>query len=449
MSLSRRIDRFGSVTWPTLLAFGAALLVAAAHATAERREPILIQQTFLLSPPAMVGLGVSPELKLRLAIDPGGRVTEVETLSIQPATDYDAELSADVEEQLKMWRFAPAREDGVAVAASVELLVKVRETAGSFEDVVGAARNEIFFGSPEAKTAQLLRLPFPERQKLVDRYAGELEKHLVQDQKRTASSARFIVYSDAADPEVAQVLANNLEAAYNTFEEALGRNIEVQPERFKMVAFLFNRRQNFVSARAALRSTTNADGFYVAPGVLAFHQETAPEFLLSLMIHEAFHAFSDRRLRRPGRIGQPWFEEGMADYFGSSQIKKGRIVPGKTISRQFVMHYGQVFKQKTQAGLTLPGLKRAIKAHEVPDLKQLVGLSRQEFYGDDLELNYAVSWMLIHFLRHGEADFLDDQFPRLALYLYEGYGMTEACQLVYGLSMAELQSRFEDYVAAF
>lgn len=418
-------------------------------ATAERSEPILIRQTPLLSPPVMIGLGVVPELRMSLEIDERGSVTAVETLSIEPSTEYDDLLSTDVADQLGHWRFAPAREDGIPVATRLELMVQVRESTGSVDDLSSSERELIFFGEPEERTSRLLRLPPEERKKIVDRYALEAEKNLAQSRKRRAESARFLVLSDAENEDVARVLANNLEAAYNTFEQVFADSIELQPEKYKIVAFLFSSRESFHATQKALRNTTIADGFYAAPGVLAFHQEAPSDRILAVMIHEAFHAFADRKLRNPSREELRWFEEGMAEYFGNSQVKKGQIVPGKTITRQFVMHYGRVLKATTQAGFTLPILKRAIRQGEAPALGELLSMARQEFYGDQIQLNYGTSWMLIHFLRHGRDEWISDQFPRLALYLYEGYDPETVIEQVYGLTVDQLQPMFDEYARTF
>src|SRR5439155_19850625 len=86
---------------------------------------------------------------------------------------------------------------------------------------------------------------------------------------------------------------------------------------------------SFRALRAEFGVWDLAEGFYHSPGLLAAHLEmTSSEELLHLLLHEAVHAYLDRYIERPGVRLPLWLNEGLAEYFGNSDIKDGRIVPG-------------------------------------------------------------------------------------------------------------------------
>jgi hypothetical protein len=68
------------------------------------------------------------------------------------------------------------------------------------------------------------------------------------------------------------------------------------------------------------------------------------------------------------------------------------------------------------------------------------------FYGERRELYYSLSWLLVHFLRHGEEGWAETLFPDLMLYLVEGYDPEASLRAVYGVDEAEMAERFRAYV---
>ncbi|HVS63830.1 MAG TPA: energy transducer TonB [Thermoanaerobaculia bacterium] len=444
-------------SWPALLSLPALLpllavlmLAPSAGAAAEERAAALLRRTPLVVPPSVAGLQSSPEVSVRLRVDTRGRIAEAEVLAIEPSSELDAALSAEVLVQLDGWRFAPAMIDGSAVESTVHFRVQFRDVPESREATVETMLHTFSLGEARRRAVELSRLGLEERQQIIERFARVAESNLDPASRRRAESPRFVAISDARDEGVAEALARNLEATWNQFSEILGRDLEPQPERYKLVAYLFASRASYADTRIALRDGTVGEGFYAAPGFLAFHQESIdPGEVLSTLIHESFHAFSDRLLRRPGRPGEPWLEEGLAEYFGNSEVKKGELVPGRTLHRKFLMHYGQVFKLRTQAGISVAELKRAVGSGDAPTIRELVEATHQEFYGERLHLYYGTAWLLVHFLRHGEPEWRTGAFPQLLLYLYEGYPAAAALESVYGTTVDDLEGGFARYVRGF
>ncbi len=434
------------------LTFGLALLAALTGATPASaqddttRDAILLRRTLLLTPTEMLGQSTAPEVRVELQIDARGRVTDARALSITPSSELDDILREHVRTSLGGWRFAPALREGEPVPSSIELMVQYRAFANSPREAVRTASETFFFGDPGRQRSEVMQKPFEWRKETIDRYAETARQATDEGTLRRTDSPRFVIFTDTSDDEIGEILANNLEVTYGLFQQILEPALEPQPERYKMVAFVYSSRAAFANARAALRATSTADGFYLAPGFFAFHREIVdPDELLGLMIHETFHAFSDRKLRRPRSTPLYWLEEGLAEYFGNSQVKKGTLVPGRTIRRKFLMHYGQVFKRQTEAGLSLQQLRQALRRGETPPLESLASMSHQEFYGEDHSLHYGLAWLLVHYLRHGEDSWAESRFPSLLLYLYEGYDTVAALERTYGLTPAEVQEQLLDY----
>ena len=434
----------------TANAFGKAGALTVQVAQDDRPSPILIRRTQLFTPPEMVGSELEPEVAVRLQVDETGRVTRVTADDIRPSSDFDELIRSNVSEELSRWRFAPAIEDGQPQASEVQLSLQYRAFASTDDELVVEMQDDFFLGNPELREAEALRLPFDQRKIVIDSLAAVADRHLVAEHRRRADSARFVVVTDARREETAEAVAGNLEAAYQTFEEIFGGHLEPQPEKYKQVAYFFSSQAALNKVQSDLRNTTLGAGFYKAPGFLAFHQEVLdPGELLGTLIHEAFHSFSDRKLRPPGRVGLLWLEEGLAEYFGNSEVKRGRLVPGRALRRKFLIHHGRVLKLDTQTAFELGDVKRAVRAGEAPSIAELFSSTRQDFFGEQVRLNYSTSWLLVHFLRHGEPEWEDGEFPSFLLYVYEGYPAEAALELVYGLSAQDAEPLFQEYVKKF
>ena len=448
LAVAPRVDASG--VSPVNAAGIAAVALPTGVSQEDRISPILIRRTQLFTPPEMVGSEVEPEIAVRLRVDANGKVTEVTADDIRPASEFDDLIRQHVAEALARWRFAPAIKDGEPLASEVQLSLKYRAFATTDDELVVEMQDDFFLGNPELREAESLRLPFDQRKIVIDSLAAVADRHLVAEQRRRADSARFVVVTDARREETAQAVAGNLEASYQTFEAIFARHLEPQPEKYKQVAYFFSSRAALNKLQSDLRNTTLGAGFYQAPGFLAFHQEVLdPGELLGTLIHEAFHSFSNRRLRPPGQVKQLWLEEGLAEYFGNSEVKRGKLVPGRTLRRKFLIHHGRVLKLDTHTAFELSDVKRAVRAGEAPSISDLFSSTRQDFFGEKVRLNYSTSWLLVHFLRHGEPEWEDGQFPSFLLYVYEGYPAEAALERVYGMSAADAEPLFQEYVRKF
>jgi len=104
------------------------------------------------------------------------------------------------------------------------------------------------------------------------------------------------------------------------------------------------------------------------------------------MSHEGVHQFHHMVFGRPYEEieGVPrWYDEGIADCMGNSEVKKGKFRMG--------LHKGPIALGR------LPTIQRAIKNKKYYPLADLMKMDKRTFYTNG-SLCYAEAWSFIHFL---------------------------------------------------
>ncbi len=437
--------------------FRSALLLAGfttSVAPAQDLGPILLRDSLLLSPLEASGSDLAPEVKVRVTIDARGRVTVAEVESVTPSTEYDAAIRESVESELRSWRYAPALEGGVPVEATLDWIVQLQPRRA--ESVGGIAPEQpslppsiVRMRVLAAQQASLLALPREAREKILVNYSKTAETYISSATRSEASSPRFLVVTDSTVPKLAEIVAGNLEASLHAVGRVLEPAIEPYPNDLKVLVYLYSSRGAYYSMRQQLIGEGGQNATYLAPGILVSHLDMPSETLLSMLIHEATHAYSDRMLARPGRAFPRWMEEGFAEYMGNSTVRKGELIPGKSTRREFVMAHGEVVNRTTGTGWDLEGVKKAIRTQQGLTLEEVVSSDPSTFYGDRASLYYGTSWLLVHYLRHGDPAWEKENFPTLVLYLAEGYPGVEALAASHRRPLAELEEGFIEYVRKF
>ena len=433
-----------------LLVISAATSAAAQEET--DRAPVLLRKPLLLTPPETAGTGLAPEVKLRATVDIRGRVAAVEILEIAPASEYDALFRKATIETLRQWRYAPAIEDGEPAETTLEWSVQFLPKNCIFPGSHAAGGPPAFTSAEDEGTrrARIAALTEANHRELIEKYSAIAESSLDSEHRQRVDTARFVVVTDVVESEAARILANNLEATFETLHGIFRPDFELQPEKFKLVVYLYGRRASLVDASCGLGvSSPWAGGFYLAPGFFLFDiQHRTSEDFLHVVLHEAFHAYADRYLmHRSARLPLA-IEEGFAEYLSNSKIKKGELIPGTmTTTRAFLVpFYGAVVRGRTATGFNVKSVQKAFREDTGFTVEDLVNADFATYYGRRSRLFYASSWLLVHFLRHGEPQWTNEHFPSLMLYLAEGYPANEALESVYKLSTDELGKRFRRYV---
>jgi hypothetical protein len=430
----------------------ALLTAGSALAAPGDRAAVPLHTPPLATPVEAAATGVAPEVTVKVLIDDRGRLVEVDVAAINPSTDLDEHFERAAREKLLTWRYAPAIKDGRPAASRFEWILKFMEI-GEQKEQQQSAPSWRMLSRPEGESLDyrqyILGLPLETRARMLSEHAERAMKHLDEKEIVKQTTARFIVYCDAPDKTTAGLVAQNMEATFNVLSDLLQPWIIPNPEPYRVIVFVYRQRSSFEALRSEMHGIEWSEGFYNPLGLIAFHMEMpSGEALTSMMLHEATHAYLDRYVARPGVLLPRWLDEGFSDYIGDSRIKKKQLVPGKTRASAVYQTPWGIQLGPSQSRMTLDNIKVRIKKGKVLSLEKLVGADPQTFYGEEVRLFYAMSWLLIHFLRHGEEGWGEDQFPRLALYVAEGYPPVEALTQIYG-DPASLEPRFYEYIRKF
>jgi hypothetical protein len=408
------------------------------------------------TPVEAAGTDLAPEMRIRVEVDERGRVTRVEVFDIVPSSPLDESYRRAATESLLSWRYFPAQADGKPVSTRLEWTLKFPprraedDAAGGTGDarsswqLTGAAED-----SDRRYRRHVLSLPAEERLELQKAFVAVAESHLNPSAVKEYATGRVIALTDAPDADVARVLAANIESTFNILTEMLRPGVEPQPEPHKIAAVMYAQERSFRGLAREVRANEKWSGFYNPAGLLAFHMGMpSNESLTGLLLHEATHAYIDRYLTRPGVVFPRWLDEGFAEYIGNSTIRKKQLVPGKT--RRTEAYRGPWGIQPARSGgvVTTHQVRDAVRAGSAISLTEIVSASPHEFYGERSKMYYAMSWLLVHFLRHGEEGWADEKFPRLMLYVAEGYPALEAVRQIYG-EPEGLEPRFHAYLMEF
>lgn len=171
-----------------------------------------------------------------------------------------------------------------------------------------------------------------------------------------------------------------------------------------------------------------------------------PQQLPDALVHETAHRLIERRLLRGGPPSL-WVSEGLASYFGytyrdrDGEFREG-VVGGKSIRLVRDSAPGQ-----SREGIDrLRGFKRAASGLESDFVERLVAIrDPAEFYGPRAELYYAGSWLLVHFLLHGEEGRYAEAFARYLTLDAAGAG-PDALYRELGAGPQQLQPALLDHV---
>jgi len=435
-----------------VLAAGLCALPANRLAAAPQ-HPVPLRTPRASTPIETAGTGLAPEVAVRIHVDERGRVARVEVLSVRPSTEFDDLFREAAQTALARWRYAPARHEGRAVAAEIEWTIQFppRESAPPEEPfgpqpwlghVDTTVRDDLW--------REILALPLEQRRRMLEQIVTRAREHFKPKQLKRFEAGPFVVLTDSPSAETATTLARNLEAAYAAVEALLGTAIRPQPESDPLYALVYAGRSGYTAMTRDISAVEWSTGFYNPAGMIAFHLEShSPDAVLGVLIHEATHAFMDRRVVRPGVTLPRWLGEGFAEYLEHSRICKGELVPGRTPRSQIYYTRDGATLGRSQIIYSVHEVRQAMARGRTMSLGRIVSADWRTFYGEERGMYYTLSWLLVHFLRHGRDGWAEREFPEFMLYVAEGYPVAEVFETVYGRSLDGFEREFRKYVQGF
>jgi hypothetical protein len=189
---------------------------------------------------------------------------------------------------------------------------------------------------------------------------------------------------DAADPKKDSTIARDRNAKAPPRDKGRVTRVYVFREKEEFAAF---------SSKLGIGSTEHILGYFMpSVKILAFYREQSNEEdlvtreLHNVLFHETFHQFLDLFIAD----APPWFNEGLAEYFGISELSKDGLkyglVPDGT-------HGGSRY---TNLQEVLSPTYASMYGGTCPTLFALMKLNHSDFMTHGAA-NYAVAWGLVHF----------------------------------------------------
>ncbi len=277
------------------------------------------------------------------------------------------------------------------------------------KDLISAAKGEATPGAVEllqrahaldpfsGKLRRKLRSPFAKHDYTYafGRYRAEAEAKQLEEQRRHALDARrdelglptsfagiqrgpFRFYTDV-DPKYGKRVVGQMLAA---IEAHLVRYVEVMgplglTHASDLDVVLFNKEGDYL---AHTKASGSAGVYIPSQGCGYFFAGTAG-FDFPPLLHEKTHQLNDKLLK--AGVASPWFEEGIAEYFGAGELKRG--------CQQL-----QVGRPERSRLSTFRGMVTGYQGSVTP-LRSFLAARQAELSGS----YYAQAWALTQFLMEG------------------------------------------------
>ncbi len=416
-----------------------------------KTPPVILYSPAPPTPESVRVQKVPPIVRVKVHVDETGRSEGVEVLGVEPSGENDEAYAKAAQEAIAEWRFKPASENGQPVKSTMSWSVQFHPvkavigwTAPESRDAVDAGR---------LSRAQLLAGSVEMRQRVKARVLETARKVLDPAALVSVKVETVTVMTDFGGEANARAIGHNILASWAATYSLFEKIIPAQPAIGQMHIIVFRDRKAYERFTKLHEGLDWTAGFYCPSGVIAFHSEHAVvEYLMSVLIHEAVHAIIDRHIARHGVVLPRWLGEGFAEYIAKSDIKRGRLIPGSKRKRyagyRMDLRYG-VLRLDSDAVGTVKRLKRAAREKKTLELTEIIRADRETFYSEKRHLYYPQSWVLVHFLCHGEEGWGKNEFPRFMLYVAEGYDVLEAFREVYGMELESLGKAYQKYLEKF
>jgi len=203
---------------------------------------------------------------------------------------------------------------------------------------------------------------------------------------REFSSEHFVVCTDADGKEVRESMAD-FETTYRALMAILFREEGNGPEPIHVVLFAHSADlHRFIPAGAGAAFSSTQTGDPESKPIMLVETSLTDE-ARRLFVHEMTHAFVERWF---GRV-PIWLHEGLAQYFESMRIERGRIVLGDPTSS-----YGLASNQMPSLTALITADQRIFYAGR--DTHSVDGLYQQGSF-------YAAAWHLVRLFMQDTGDY--------------------------------------------
>ena len=229
-------------------------------------------------------------------------------------------------------------------------------------------------------------------------YEAQLKKEFEESRERTEELAAHSDWSNAweqetkhflirtnTSPELLEYYGTLLETYYDLMDKRVGIKPKGEYRKIKMTVNIYKSREEFHELNAAGASGGVAGYFWSYDNTLNFyHDYEEPSSSDWVGLHECTHLLTfliDQEYQ-----SQIWLNEGVADYFGSADVKKIEKRKGYKI---------EIVPGKLQTDRVLT-VQQAIEEGNDIKLADLFFIDRRDFHS----FQYAHAWSFVYFLNN-------------------------------------------------
>ena len=276
---------------------------------------------------------------------------------------------------------------------------------------------------------------------------------LIRDRDYDAkTSEHYRIQTD--DPRLSPVAAASLLESFRTyFGEFWGDRMALHDDEAVSRIFLF---YSYFKYNQLLTGKKRFDEFrssgHYRPyyDVVVLHTDSVGAGdLADTLVHEAAHQLIGKRLYG-GAEQVHWVAEGMAAYFGfTAQDPEGKFRPGAIGGKGVPVIRGETRPPQGGGVRRLEDFRRLVKKDEAPSVIDLVAIEDPAvFYGERIQEHYTASWLLVHYLLHGDEGALVPGFVRFLESDAEGPVSAAELYVALGRTPEQLEEGFRSYVVA-
>lgn len=264
---------------------------------------------------------------------------------------------------------------------------------------------------------------------------------------------QLIVHTDVLGGDESRLVGGIVDAAHRAHQEFWAGLTTLRLFREPVMVYAFARRRDHQALQALWASRAGpaapqSSGEYIpASRILAFACESSGGHLpLPVVVHESIHMLNYERVYPPNAQPSRWFEEGLANYFGLSQVDSQLNIDAGVIRRSGTIITGGV-RVQFDPRLELLEQRRRNHASGPIALETLVtsGPTDPLWTSNESARAYGAAWTLVHFLLNAERGKHAAAFRQYAAREARGEGGPAAFRAIFGEDLRALEAAWHDY----
>jgi hypothetical protein len=295
------------------------------------------------------------------------------------------------------------------------------------------------------------RPPEEERRELAEAFIAEADQLIRNRDYQVERSAHFEVKTD--DPRLdAEAIVGLLESFRGFFDGFWGERATLEAYEGRGRVYLFYSFHDYNQLLTGRKEFTSfrPTGHYrpLIDVIVIYTDQVSPAELPYVLVHEAAHQLVEQRIFAGRGPPSLWLGEGLASYFGHTLRDRSGGFREGAIGGKGVSVVGGGVKQRARTGADLlKTFRRSLKEADDFSVSDVVAIRDPAvFYGEGSAGSYTASWLLVHFLFHGDQGAHAEAFAAYLEDEIDGKGGAETLLSRIGLSADRLDARFRDHV---